>query len=463
MSFFKFRKRIKLLPGLWMNVSKKGVSLSAGVKGFTVNSRGRTTVSLPGTGLSHVFTSKKRPVNIPSQAQKEANVSALWDKYTEDTDKLENWIPTSESTPAELEDHIAILRSNKAMLQQDYDSWRAAKDAYLAELKPLVTEESYQRVCGDAENEIKDKLFADLTALENMLYQAKEQATPIDVRFSVTENAPGPPQFHYITPNGEGVMDMFGNVLNVVKSNSLFSVETKKVQTYATENKDGFVDKMNELWAEAHSKSTAGQMETWDRTAIYTNGKAVNEDEPPVVVARPSLVKPSTESKSKSAVAPPYGIRILLALLAIAIIVSPKSNAPLNPKPGVNTNSTPISIKASDEQTRADNDAVLEALRKGSAGSSASDSAAAIEPRKSTEQIRAENNKSRAPMRKNFSDTTADDELNRVWAALSQRQRNRLRQAEREWIKQKDALPRDEQDAFTDERTSYLRSFGGKN
>jgi hypothetical protein len=47
--------------------------------------------------------------------------------------------------------------------------------------------------------------------------------------------------------------------------------------------------------------------------------------------------------------------------------------------------------------------------------------------------------------------------------ALSQRQRNRLRQAEREWIKQKDALPKDEQDEFTNERTSYLRSFGGKN
>jgi Lysozyme inhibitor LprI len=67
------------------------------------------------------------------------------------------------------------------------------------------------------------------------------------------------------------------------------------------------------------------------------------------------------------------------------------------------------------------------------------------------------------PSEKNFSDTTADDELNRVWAALSQRQRNRLRQAEREWIKQKDALPRDEQDDFTNGRTSYLRSFGGKN
>ncbi len=329
-----------------------------------------------------------------------------------------------------------------------------------------MTEELYQRVSGHAENEIKDKLFAGLTALENMLYQAKEEATPVDVRFSVTENAPGPPQFHYITPNGKGVMDMFGNVLNVVKSNSLFSAGTKKVQNYAKENKDGFVDKMNELWAEAHSKSTAGQMETWDRTAIYTNGKTFNEAEPPVVVARPSLVKPSTELKSKSATAPPYGIRILLALLAIAIIASiesPKSNAPLNPTTGVNTNSTPISMKASDEQPRAANDAVLKALRKGSTGSSASDSAAAVEPKKSAEQIRAENNKSRDPIRKNFSDTTADDELNRVWAALSQRQRNRLRQAEREWIKQKDALPRHEQDEFTNERTSYLRSFSGKN
>src|ERR1700726_4827828 len=123
MSFFKFRKRIKLLPGLWMNVSKKGMSLSAGVKGFTVNSRGRTTVSLPGTGLSYVSTSKKKGLNIPDRARKEANLSALWDKYTEDTDKLENWIPTKETTVEELAEHIVILRTNKAMLQEDYDAW----------------------------------------------------------------------------------------------------------------------------------------------------------------------------------------------------------------------------------------------------------------------------------------------------------------------------------------------------
>ena len=56
----RFRKRIKLFPGLWVNLSKSGASVSAGVKGFTVNSgRGktRTTVGLPGTGVSYTSTS----------------------------------------------------------------------------------------------------------------------------------------------------------------------------------------------------------------------------------------------------------------------------------------------------------------------------------------------------------------------------------------------------------------------
>ena len=56
MSGFKFRKRVKLLPGVWLNLSKTGVSTSVGTKGLTVNLKGnkaRTTVSAPGTGLSY--------------------------------------------------------------------------------------------------------------------------------------------------------------------------------------------------------------------------------------------------------------------------------------------------------------------------------------------------------------------------------------------------------------------------
>ena len=55
----RFRKRIKLFPGLWVNLSKSGASVSAGVKGFTVNSgrgKSRTTVGLPGTGVSYTTT-----------------------------------------------------------------------------------------------------------------------------------------------------------------------------------------------------------------------------------------------------------------------------------------------------------------------------------------------------------------------------------------------------------------------
>lgn len=53
---FRFRKRIKLLPGVWLNLSKGGVSTSVGGKGLTVNlksSKVKTTTSIPGTGLSY--------------------------------------------------------------------------------------------------------------------------------------------------------------------------------------------------------------------------------------------------------------------------------------------------------------------------------------------------------------------------------------------------------------------------
>jgi hypothetical protein len=44
---FRIRKSFKLFPGVKINVSKKGLGVSAGVKGFTVNSRGNLNI---GTG-----------------------------------------------------------------------------------------------------------------------------------------------------------------------------------------------------------------------------------------------------------------------------------------------------------------------------------------------------------------------------------------------------------------------------
>ncbi|MGE0701372.1 MAG: DUF4236 domain-containing protein [Hyphomicrobiaceae bacterium] len=53
----RFQKRIKILPGVYINLSKSGVSASLGGHGATVNvgSSGKrmVTFGIPGTGLSY--------------------------------------------------------------------------------------------------------------------------------------------------------------------------------------------------------------------------------------------------------------------------------------------------------------------------------------------------------------------------------------------------------------------------
>ena len=56
MGFLRFRRSIKLFPGLRWNIGKKSSSLSIGGRGahYTVGTSGsRTTVGIPGTGLSY--------------------------------------------------------------------------------------------------------------------------------------------------------------------------------------------------------------------------------------------------------------------------------------------------------------------------------------------------------------------------------------------------------------------------
>lgn len=53
---FRFRKRIKIAPGVYINLSKSGVSTTLGKSSASVNisKKGtRGTVGLPGTGLSY--------------------------------------------------------------------------------------------------------------------------------------------------------------------------------------------------------------------------------------------------------------------------------------------------------------------------------------------------------------------------------------------------------------------------
>ena len=69
---FRFQGRIKLFPGFRLSLSKSGVSVSAGIPGFTVNSRGTTTVGIPGTGLSyrHHHKNGSQDAQQPEEPQK---------------------------------------------------------------------------------------------------------------------------------------------------------------------------------------------------------------------------------------------------------------------------------------------------------------------------------------------------------------------------------------------------------
>ncbi|HLQ13108.1 MAG TPA: DUF4236 domain-containing protein [Steroidobacteraceae bacterium] len=62
MGFFRSRRSIRLLPGIRLNLGKRSTSISVGGRGAHVTFGGprgtRTTVGLPGTGLSYTEVSK---------------------------------------------------------------------------------------------------------------------------------------------------------------------------------------------------------------------------------------------------------------------------------------------------------------------------------------------------------------------------------------------------------------------
>jgi hypothetical protein len=81
---FRFRKSIKIIPGVRLNISKSGMSTSIGTRGATVNisKRGtRTTLGIPGTGISYsdMTPSQSRASDQPaSEAAAREDRKNLW-------------------------------------------------------------------------------------------------------------------------------------------------------------------------------------------------------------------------------------------------------------------------------------------------------------------------------------------------------------------------------------------------
>ncbi len=74
MGYFRFHRSLKLIPGVRLNLSKTGASVSLGVRGARLNlgPRGvRTTVGIPGSGLSYIhqdgWARQAVEIDAPSQ------------------------------------------------------------------------------------------------------------------------------------------------------------------------------------------------------------------------------------------------------------------------------------------------------------------------------------------------------------------------------------------------------------
>ncbi len=78
---WSFRKRVKVLPGLWLNFSKSGISTTIGTKGASMNFGKRGvygTVGIPGTGLykrEKVSGSSKKHAQQPKTEQQSSKGS----------------------------------------------------------------------------------------------------------------------------------------------------------------------------------------------------------------------------------------------------------------------------------------------------------------------------------------------------------------------------------------------------
>ncbi|TAK57137.1 DUF4236 domain-containing protein [Patescibacteria group bacterium] len=63
---FRFHKSFKIIPGIKLNIGKKGLGVSTGIKGARVgiNSKGTySSVAIPGTGISSLTYHKNKQID----------------------------------------------------------------------------------------------------------------------------------------------------------------------------------------------------------------------------------------------------------------------------------------------------------------------------------------------------------------------------------------------------------------
>ena len=137
----RFRKSIKICKGVKVNLSKTGLSLSLGGKGYTCNlsKRGvRHTASLPGTGISYSTSSKSlNPF------------SKLFSKNKKDDDKKEETNVSSEPS-------YSLKATNGGIVNIVDENGNVVTDA--STIKKIKATDEYKEFVANLDNQKEEKI-----------------------------------------------------------------------------------------------------------------------------------------------------------------------------------------------------------------------------------------------------------------------------------------------------------------
>lgn len=98
---FRYRKSIKIVPGVKLNLSKSGVSTSLGRRGASVNighGRVKSTVGLPGSGISFSKSTSTASKSRNAEAVRQQTARAVQPKIPADDKKVLDAISTANIT-----------------------------------------------------------------------------------------------------------------------------------------------------------------------------------------------------------------------------------------------------------------------------------------------------------------------------------------------------------------------------
>ncbi|MCM3745109.1 DUF4236 domain-containing protein [Sporosarcina luteola] len=176
---FRFQKRVKIAPGVRLNISKSGVSTSIGRRGasVTVGKRGvRANVGIPGTGLSYseqLTKRKKRPQR--SSYETIPNIATASPADAKEVEAYNAYVNMLISIHLESEDPVDW----EGIIREDLDSFRGNSGPNaepirqeLAVFKPSWISRLLKR--GEAQKRALEKKLADAVKQDQRLLTEKQ-------------------------------------------------------------------------------------------------------------------------------------------------------------------------------------------------------------------------------------------------------------------------------------------------